>query len=661
VSIARAAVIAFGAISPLGEGESASGVAARSEAAFVAIREDEELVRSSFARPFAARVPPRGDPSRDRADVVLERALASCAAELDVVRPGWRASRVGLALGTSSGGMRSAEILFERHAAGAPIDVDTATAATYFAGMSVALPALGLAHVAPTTLVLTACSASTLAIGLGTRWLEAGTCDLVLAGGYDAVSVFVAAGFEVLRATSVQVPPRPFCVGRDGMAVGEGACVLALVRPAELAPTLTPHALLLGFGASSDAVHLTAPDRTGDGLARAATRALQTAGLTMDAPPIDLVSPHATATPFNDAAESKALAATLGASARPVIHPLKAQIGHTMGAAGALETLACIHALQRGIHPASASHENVETDLGGRLLPLSEAGDPRLALKLSAAFGGANAALVVARADVGMDRARALPPPSRRTTFVTRAVVVDALPSLAELAARTGHAEEKLARGDGLVRFAIAAVEGLRERVGAAALEGAGVIVGHSLATLETNALFASRMRSRGVRMSEPRRFPYTTPNAVAGECGVVFGLRGPGLAVGSGLHGSVEALAIASDLVASGDADAMVVVAVDEIGDTARALLHGAGWEADYPLRSGAVALLVTSDRTHAVARIAATTLAIDATSSPSAARTPSGAGHLALRALADAEPPAEVVATSPGGFTAAVELTRL
>jgi 3-oxoacyl-[acyl-carrier-protein] synthase-1/3-oxoacyl-[acyl-carrier-protein] synthase II len=653
---ARAAVIAFGAISPLGEGEAASGVAARSEAAVVAIREDEELLRAAFARPFAARIAPRGDPSRDRADVLLERALVSCAAELDRVRPGWRASRVGLALGTSSGGMRSAEILFERHAEGAAIDERTATAATYFAAMNVALPVLGLERVAPTTLVLTACSASTIAIGLGTRWLEAGSCDLVLAGGYDAVSVFVAAGFEVLRATSTQVPPRPFCVGRDGMAVGEGACVLALVRTNDVAPSPAPHAVVLGFGASSDGVHLTAPDRTGDGLARAAMRATASAGLGA-VPPIDLVSPHATATPFNDAAETKALAATLGPDARPVIHPLKAQIGHTMGAAGALETLACIHALERAILPASASHGDVEPDLGGRLLATSEAGDPRLALKLSAAFGGANAALVVARADVGMDRARALPTPVLRPTFVTRAVTVDALPTLAELAAATGHAEEKLARGDGLVRFALAAIQKLRDREGAAALEGAGVIVGHSLATLETNALFASRMRSRGVRMSEPRRFPYTTPNAVAGECGVVFGLRGPGLAVGSGLHGGVEALAIASDLVASGDAEAMVVVAVDEIGDVARALAKAAGWEADHPLCSGAVALLVTPDRARAFARIARTTLSAEAHAAP---RTPTGAGHQALRALAGADVPDAVIATSPGGFTAVVDLAK-
>jgi 3-oxoacyl-[acyl-carrier-protein] synthase II len=668
MSVARAAVIAFGAISPLGEGEAASGVAARSEAARVAIREDEELVRSGFARPFAARVEHRGDRgdaarvlSRDRADVVLERALVSCATELDAVRPGWRETRVGLALGTSSGGMRSAEILFARHAAGDPIDEPTAKAATYFAGMNVALPALGLERVEPTTLVLSACSASTIAIGLATRWLEAGACDLVLAGGYDAVSVFVAAGFEVLRATSTRVPPQPFCVGRDGMAVGEGACVLALVRSGDVAPSRSPHAVVLGFGASSDAVHLTAPDRTGGGLARAAMRAIQSAGLAPFAAPIDLVSPHGTATPFNDAAEAKALATALGPNARPVIHPLKAQIGHTMGAAGALETLACIHALQRGILPASASHEQVEPDLGGRLLATSEAGDPRLALKLSAAFGGANAALVIARADVGMERARALPAPSRRDVFVTRAVVVDALPTLAELAIATGHPEEKLARGDGLVRFAVAAVQALRDREGASAFEGAGVVVGHSLATLETNASFASRMRARGVRMAEPRRFPYTTPNAVAGECGVVFGLRGPGLAVGSGLHGGVEALVVASDLVASGDAEAMVVVAVDEIGDVARALLRGAGWDAAYPLRSGAVALLVTADRARAFARIAKTTLAIEAAAaSGRTASTASAPGHLALRALAGAVAPAEIVATSPGGCTAVVELAR-
>ena len=208
----------------------------------------------------------------------------------------------------------------------------------------------------PATLVLTACAASTIAIGIATRWLEAGDCDLVIAGGFDAVSVFVASGFEVLRATTSEVPPKPFCVGRDGMSLGEGAGLFALTR-FEKSDAMKAHVYIAGSPASADAVHLTAPDRTGDGLARAAEAALANAEVI--ATDIDLISAHATATPFNDAAEMKALARVMK-DHKPTILPLKAQIGHTLGAAGVLETLACVDAIERNILPASAACAQID-------------------------------------------------------------------------------------------------------------------------------------------------------------------------------------------------------------------------------------------------------------------------------------------------------------
>src|SRR5262249_52086093 len=162
--------------------------------------------------------------------------------------------------------------------------------ATYFAPLDEVLAAAGLGGVLLRTQILAACAASTIALGLGLRWLEHGACDLVLAGGYDGLGPFVASGFEVLRATTAS-PSRPFRIGRDGMSLGEGAGVVALVRDGETrgAPVLLR---LAGFGASNDAVHITAPDRTGSGLARAGARAIADAGAA--AAEIDLVSAHAT-------------------------------------------------------------------------------------------------------------------------------------------------------------------------------------------------------------------------------------------------------------------------------------------------------------------------------------------------------------------------------
>ena len=168
-------------------------------------------------------------------------------------------------------------------------------------------------------------------------------------------------------------------------------------------------------------------------------------------------------------------------------------------------------------------------------------------------------------------------------------------------------------------------------------------MVGHAFATVETNAAYHAR-RKRGPRAAEPRRFPYTTPNAVAGECGVIFRLTGPGLAVASGLHGGVEALGIAVELVRAGDADRMVVVAVDESGPASSALASGASLPAP---PSGAVALLVSTERT-SYARVDGVTLAL--ADLPPAAWGPPG--HLALAALArGGPPPGEVASASPWG----------
>jgi len=620
--VSDVAIVAIGAVSSLGEGMAAACTGIPGEPARVAIARDEELAQAGLARPFAARAAvPAGED--DRATWLLRRALLACAEDLDRIRPGWRRERVGLVVGTSSGGMRQAERAFERCARGAaPGDAE---APTYFGPLARAARALGR-ELDPVVLVLGACASSVLSVGLGCRWLERGACDVVLAGGFDDVTVFVAAGFEALRATTASPPPRPFRTGRDGMSLGEGAAILALARPDG---SRLVRAFVTGFAAACDAVHLTAPDREGKGLTLAASRALDEAGR----PHVDLVSPHATATPFNDPVEARVIG-SLGQPG-PVVHPFKAQIGHTLGAAGALELLACVDAIERGVLPAAAGSGPVDPDATVRLLDRTLAGSPRTALKLAAAFGGSNAALVVSAVQ-GPTR------PARRA-FVGKGVHVAEEPAVEELAASTGLSTERLDRADALVRLALAAVAALRK---SGSLEGAGIVVGSALATLETNAVFAARVRDRGARFAEPRRFPYTSPNAVAGECSIAFGLTGPGFAVGGGMHAGLEALATAALLVEAGDAERMVVVAVDEVGPVTRAL----GWDG---LRSGAVAVLVTADASGAVARVGD----MHIVRGPSVPR--SGApGHLALVPFVT-RPAAQVLECStPPDASARIEL---
>ena len=635
------AVIAFGASSGLGEGEAALGVGAVGEAAPMAIARDAELVAANLTRPFCARVPGLGEigtgetAGRDRATVLLERALAACAKELDAALPGWRKKRVGLAIGTSSGGMRSFEEAFVEGGASAGSAV-----ATYLGPvLSTDRPC----DLEPVAFLLGACASGTLAVGLAREWLLAGACDVALCGGFDSVSVFVASGFEVLRAVCTDGTPRPFRAGRDGLALGEGAAVLAVVRAAD-APAGAARGFIAGFGATCDAVHLTAPDREGRGLARAAEQALDDAGR----PTIGLISAHGTATVYNDASEAAALAVVLGARIGEVpLHALKGGIGHTLGAAGALETLAAMHAMKSGIAPASAGSGAVEG--GVRILSHAEAHDATAALKLSAAFGGANAALVLRRdasvhADANAGR-------RRRDVYVSRAVAliedVAAATDANVLARKTGYSADKLARADLLVRLTLASVVRLRDllaEAGQGTLDGAGVIVGHGLATIDTNAAYLARIRVAGASRGEPRRFPYTTPNAPAGECAVALGLTGPTFAVGGGPHGGLEALAVAADLVRGGVADRIVVVGVDEAGEGSRRVAPGT--------RPGAVALLVSSERLSA--RLDGWSGGLPARLGPGHAlvSAPAVEAHRALLPLASSSPDTLEASTPWGGF---------
>lgn len=586
------------------------------DVARVAIAHDEAFAAAGLARPRAARVARLDDHAPtaagpDRAARLLGSALISLVASLDLQHPHWRASRLGLALGSSSGGMGSIEELFHARAAvamdhehehghenvpvqggtwsGTGIAPELARRATYFGPVAPALASVGLALADFTerTHVLAACAASTFALGVAMRWLERDAVDLVIAGGYDALTLLVASGFEAIRATTATTPS-PFRLGRDGMALGEGAGLVALVRT-DAAASAGASSFVRGFGAATDAVHITAPDRTGDGLARAAERAIVDAGVL--ARDVALVSAHATATPFNDLMEASAIRRVLGSTRVPV-QPLKAQIGHTLGAAGVLETLAAASCLERGLAPPAAGHGAVDPAAEVRLLAVAEplvvapGADP-LVLKCSAAFGGANAALIIGRSPGGVVR-RA----SRRVWFGPRARIAGAEEARAALDA-AGISLERQSKLDSLSLLACGAVAALAAT--GAPLRGGGVVVGHALGTLDIDERFFARVRTRGGAHAEPRLFPATSPNVCAGHAAILFGLRGPSAAVSGGLDGGVEALALATELVAAGDADGVVVVAVDEIGPAGAAVLA-----AGFPNRAlppdGAVAVWVSA-----------------------------------------------------------------
>jgi 3-oxoacyl-[acyl-carrier-protein] synthase-1/3-oxoacyl-[acyl-carrier-protein] synthase II len=561
------AVVAAAAESALGSGRDAYAVGEVGDVPRTRIAADAALRAAGFAKPFVGRapslveIPEDVDPAR----ALLERAARALAAQLDATLPGWRGLRVGVAVGTSSGGMIALCRALALRRLGVSVPREIAAAAPYFGP----LRALDVLGVTPTidAQVLAACASSGVAIGLACRWLELDAAELVVAGGYDAVGDLVASGFESLGATSA-CAPLPFRRARDGMSLGEGAALVAL---ALIERTGRAMGYVCGFGMSSDAVHVTAPDAMGGGLVRAAEAALDDAGLNPAS--VDLVSAHATATSLNDAAEARALSALLGERARDVVvHPMKAIVGHTLGASSALEALAALDAMNRGVLPAAAGEGEIDPLFAGTLLEQNASGASRTCLKLSAAFGGANAALVLCR-DAVQGR-------SRQQHHVALLAIGEprTAADIDAIAPETKLPMAVVSRLDPLSAAVVAAAASALSRAPSLARGTMGVVVGSAASTLEIDAAFDQRLRDRGPRGVDPRRFPSTSPNLAAGNCSIAFGLLGPSLSVGASVDADIEALMVGLDLVRAGDAESVLVVAAEQVGDVVRELWAAMG-----------------------------------------------------------------------------------
>lgn len=567
-----AAVVAYGAASALGLGRVAfdvGGPQAKPASAW--------SVRAP-GKPFG-RVRECTADRADRPRALLQHALTQLEQQLDAFNPRWRSLRVGVVIGTSSGGFAALERALSAGPAASPADWNKSA---YFAPLEAVRATL---QRPPERLVslYAACASSALSIGLGLRWLELGEVELVLAGGYDAESDWVCAGFDALRATSAG-NPRPFRAERDGLALGEGAALLALVPRAERAL-----GWVRGFAATTDAVHITAPDRTGRSLARAAGQAVVGAGLAPNQ--IDFVSVHGTGTSFNDAAEAAALRLVFGVQADQLaLQAFKSVVGHTLGAAGALESLSALSALEHGVVPASASPGTPMPELAAAVPEENLPRPVEHCLKLATAFGGANAALVLSRA------AESLRTRPRRPVYVIGVGEPRFELDTARLAGLLACSSERLPRSDTLSLLAVAAgAEALRASRALAAVDRlrTGVVVGSVGASLQADEEFSRRLLERGREHAEPRRFPATSPNACAGHVAIAFGLGGPSHAVGAGAGAALEALEVACDWLSAGDADAMLVVAAEQGGSTASRALQARGLASPEP---GAFSLLLST-----------------------------------------------------------------
>jgi len=243
--------------------------------------------------------------------------------------------------------------------------------------------------------VASACATGSHAIGEAMRMIERGDADVVLAGGSEAtLTSLCIAAFRRMGALSAEGVSRPFDARRDGFVMGEGAGVLVLEREDHaIARGATVYAHVAGYGASNDAFDMVQPDEQGLGAQLAMRAALADA----DFAPADVeyINAHGTGTPFNDRIETLAIRKLFGSSAPPV-SSTKSAIGHLLGAAGAVEALACVEALRRGTLPPTINYEVADPDCdldyvttGARHSPI------KVALSNSFGFGGQNACLAL--------------------------------------------------------------------------------------------------------------------------------------------------------------------------------------------------------------------------------------------------------------------------
>jgi 3-oxoacyl-[acyl-carrier-protein] synthase II len=336
-----------------------------------------------------------------RADRFTQLAVAAAveAAAEAGLPDGIDPARLGVVIGTGVGGLTTLQSECETYLREGDRSVSPHFVPMMMPNAAAGAVAIKLGFHGPGFSVASACATGSHAIGEAARMIQRGEADAVLAGGSEAALVGLSlAAFRRMGALSREGLSRPFDINRDGFVMGEGAAVLTLEREEHArARGAQILARIVGYAASNDAFHMTQPEETGRGAEQAMRAALADAG----AQPTDVgyVNAHGTGTPYNDRIETAAIRRVVGDGGAPV-SSVKGNIGHTLGAAGALEAIACIEALRRGALPPTLGLREIDPECAADHVVAAprEAPDLQLALSNSFGFGGQNACLALAAA-----------------------------------------------------------------------------------------------------------------------------------------------------------------------------------------------------------------------------------------------------------------------
>jgi len=332
--------------------------------------------------------------------------LSLAAAELAVQNSGLDVNRIdseraGTIIGSGIGGFKTIEDTHETFRTKGPKRISPFFIPSTIINMASGMTSIKYGLKGPNSSVVTACATGAHAIGDAYQIIRRSDADIMFAGGSEsAITPLAVGGFSNMKALSRRndnptAASRPFDRDRDGFVMGEGSGVIILE---ELEHALNRGANILaeivGYGLTSDAYHITAPDESGDGARRCILMALKNAGLSPE--DIDYINAHGTATPYNDVIETRAIKNAFGKHAKNLfISSTKSMTGHLLGAAGSVEAIYSALALKNGILPPTANLENPDENCDLEYIPQKAVKkDIKYALSNSLGFGGTNATLI---------------------------------------------------------------------------------------------------------------------------------------------------------------------------------------------------------------------------------------------------------------------------
>ena len=344
-------------------------------------------------------------------DVFIQYALAASTfamADSGLKVTAENADRMGVFIASGIGGFATIEREHRNLLEGGPRKISPFFIPACIINLAAGQVSIRFGAKGPNSATATACSASSHAIGDAAEIIRRGDADAMIAGGSEAaITPMGIGGFAAMRALSTrndepERASRPFDKDRDGFVVGEGAGVVVLeTLDGALSRGATIYAEVVGYGMTSDAYHITAPSKDGDGAIRVMQRALEAAKVRPEQ--VDYINAHGTSTPYNDRTESMAIKRVFGDHAHKLaVSSTKSMTGHLLGGAGGLEAGIAALAIKEQIIPPTANYETPDPDCDLDYVPgQARPAELRYVLSNSFGFGGTNAALVFKRYEGG--------------------------------------------------------------------------------------------------------------------------------------------------------------------------------------------------------------------------------------------------------------------